>query len=211
VKAALLVHRYGAGEAQLLRFSTSNRSTPSGRRGDFARQTMLVGLLACAALAAGCQLMSETEYTRPSFLEQQQAILDVVPFGTPHERTLETLKQAGVRGATGVSESIYYCDVWDRGDGSHWYLNVALFFDQSGRLYKVGPGQSDTGAATSVVNSANADTSRQRESAEVRAANPVSAADPERTPAADNASSAERLPAGRAGRRTPFTDADSLR
>ena len=195
----------------MLRSSTSNRSRPSGRQGDFARQTMLVGLLACAAFAVGCQLISETEYTRPSFLEQQQAILDVVPFGTPRERSLETLKQAGVRGASGVSESIYYCDVWDRGDGGHWHLNVALFFDQSGRLYKVGPGQSDTGMATSVGKTANANTSRQQDTAEVRAAVSVSAADPERASAADDASSAERLPAGRTGRRTPFTDPDSLR
>jgi hypothetical protein len=121
------------------------------------------------------------------------------------------LEQAGVQGATGVSESIYYCDIWDRGDGSHWFLNTALFFDQSGRFYKVDAGQSDTGVAGPAANSANANPPLQRESVDVKSAGSYSAANSGRSSSADDSSSDEQLPAGRQGRRTPFTDPDSLR
>ena len=53
-----------------------------------------------------------------------------------------------MKGSFGVSKSVYYCDVWDDDDERHWYLDVSLYFDQSGRLYKVGSSQLDIGSAT---------------------------------------------------------------
>ena len=68
-----------------------------------------------------------------------------------HEQAVDALTRGGVQGSSGVSESVYYCDAWDGDDDRHWHLNVALFFDQSGRLYKVGSSQPDFETMTETV------------------------------------------------------------
>jgi hypothetical protein len=101
-----------------------------------------------AIALAGCQLTSDIAYTSPSHAEQNRAVLEIVHNGMTRQQAVDALTREGVQGSFGVSESIYYCDAWDRGDSHHWYLDVALFFDLSGRLYKVGSSQLDSGSAT---------------------------------------------------------------
>jgi hypothetical protein len=88
-----------------------------------------------------------------------------------------------VQGAFGVSESVYYCDAWNRSEGPSWHLDAALFFDQSGRLYKLGAGQPTAGTANA-----------QGDAGEAPPGGPP----------------APRLPASRTGRRTPFADPQGL-
>ncbi len=147
----------------------------------------------CALAVVGCQLTPGIDYTSPSSAEQNRAILEIAPYRTTRDQAVEALKREGVQGSFGVSESVYYCDVWDRGDGRHWHLDVALFFDQSGRLYKVGPSQSDVGIMNSAIDSAPSN------------ANSSSGAQPY------DGTNSTRLPASRIGRRTPFADPDGLK
>lgn len=80
--------------------------------------------------------------------EQQRAVLKIVPLGTPRVEVVEKLKGAGIQFSPGTSESIYYCDVWNREDGAHWQMDVALLFDSDGKLYQTRRAQADTGLAS---------------------------------------------------------------
>jgi hypothetical protein len=113
--------------------------------------SILAGIPLCAVAIIGCQLTSAVEYTNPSDAEQSRAVLNVVHIGMTREQAMDALTNEGVQGSTGVSESVYYCDAWDGDDDRHWHLNVALFFDQSGRLYKVGSSQPEIGSETDIA------------------------------------------------------------
>lgn len=116
-----------------------NSSTHPARRPAIRRMIAVGSVL--TVLVIGCRLTSDVATTNPSFSVQNNAILEVAPHGTPREQAVEALTAAGVQGAFGVAESVYYCDVWNRSDGSVWRLDVAVFFDQAGSLYKVAPSQ----------------------------------------------------------------------
>lgn len=73
--------------------------------------------------------------------EQVHAILEIAPLGTQRDEAIAQLGEAGVLGTFGENQSIYYCDIWDRGDGIRWHINVALLFDDSGQLYATRPDQ----------------------------------------------------------------------
>jgi hypothetical protein len=107
----------------------------------------MAGISLCTVAIIGCQLTSTVEYTSPSDAEQSRAILEIVNIGMTREQAVDALTDKGVQGTSGVSESVYYCDAWDGDDDRHWHLNLALFFDQSGRLYKVASSQPDFGLA----------------------------------------------------------------
>lgn len=189
-------------------------SSREDRVGRPARLMLPVGLLLCGLYLAGCQLTTEANYVNPPFSEQQQAILDVVPFGTARNLAVERLRRAGVVGTFGVSESVFYCDAWKRGDDRDWRLDVALFFDQSGRFYKVAPGQAQTGVAAqaggalypaaSALHGATTDVTARGSSATEESAGLEWAQ-------GHDADGADRNAAGRSGRRTPFADPDGLR
>jgi hypothetical protein len=70
-----------------------------------------------------------------TYSEQEKEILTVVPKGTRREEALRKLAAAGIDGSFGISRRVYYCELWHRPDGSRWHLNVALLFDEVGRLY----------------------------------------------------------------------------
>jgi len=110
-----------------------------------AGSPILFAHLACVALAAGCQLQTQVVPSPLSFEEQQQALLQIVPLGTSREEVIQKLEAAGVEGAFGISDSVYYCDAWTREDDTRWHLDVALLFNQSGELYKTRRGTSTTG------------------------------------------------------------------
>lgn len=98
--------------------------------------------VAWIAAAGGCQLSGDRVVASPmSYSEQEREILTLVPIGTPREKALETLTTAGIRGEFGTNDTIYYCDLWKRDDGQQWHLNVALLFDDAGKLYKARMGQ----------------------------------------------------------------------
>jgi len=100
-------------------------------------------------LLAGCQLRRGRIIDSPlSFDEQSDAILKIVPPGTPRAEAIRKLNEAGIEGSTPAHRSIFYCDVWDRKNGTRWELNVALLFDEHGRLYKVRRSEADTGIYT---------------------------------------------------------------
>ena len=77
------------------------------------------------------------------FEEQSAKILELAPLGTPKEQAIRQLNDAGISGDFASSPSIYYCDLWQREDGSLWHLNVALLFQEDGTLYKTRPAQAD--------------------------------------------------------------------
>src|SRR5690606_2661265 len=41
-----------------------------------------------------------------------------------------------------LSNSIYYCDLWERPEGERWHTQVALLFDDEGLLYATRPADS---------------------------------------------------------------------
>jgi hypothetical protein len=114
-------------------------------------------------LAVGCRLTSTGMVQSPlNYAQQESAILDIVPKGTPREQAIADLKTAGISGSFGVSDSIYYCDTWRRRGGETWHLDVALLFDETGKLYEarqadaqveaeVAPRESDASSATANV------------------------------------------------------------
>jgi hypothetical protein len=92
--------------------------------------------LALLALA-GCASLSMQIVPCPlTYSEQIKEVLNVVPKGTRREEALRKLAAAGIDGSFGISRRVYYCELWNRPDGSRWHLNVALLFDETGKLYK---------------------------------------------------------------------------
>ncbi len=77
------------------------------------------------------------------FEEQSAKLLEIAPLGTPKEQAIRELNDAGISGDFASSPSIYYCDLWQREDGTMWHLNVALLFNEDGTLYKTRPAQAD--------------------------------------------------------------------
>lgn len=115
------------------------------------RRVFLLGAL--PLVLAGCASGPKTgmllESPWPS--ETQQAeVLAIAPIGTPRTETLQKLTDAGLVVHQGASETIYYCDVWNRPDGSRWRMDVALLFDKQGHLYRA----RSADALTSVDNGA---------------------------------------------------------
>lgn len=71
--------------------------------------------------------------------EQVASILEVVPLGTSREDATKLLRAAGVQGTFNDTRTIFYCDLWDRGEGPRWHINVALLFDEDGQLIGTRP------------------------------------------------------------------------
>ncbi len=97
---------------------------------------LMGGLTGCfVGCAGGPQTGSMVESPMPT--ETQQAeVLAIAPAGTPRVEALQKLSDAGLIVHQGASETIYYCDVWNRPDGSRWRMDVALLFDKQGNLYR---------------------------------------------------------------------------
>ncbi len=83
-----------------------------------------------------------------TYSEQEKEILAVVPKGTRRDEALRKLATAGIDGSFGISRRVYYCELWNRPDGSRWHLNVALLFDEVGRLYMTRTADCDVTAST---------------------------------------------------------------
>jgi hypothetical protein len=114
-----------------------------------ARLWLRLGLVwaGLALSAAGCASSSLTGRLVDNPLptaEQQDEVLKLVPVGTPRAEALETLASAGIEVHEGASNTIYYCDIWRRKDGSRWQMDVALLFDKQGNLYRTRSAQALT-------------------------------------------------------------------
>ena len=102
-------------------------------------------------LLSGCMSRGTIQPSPWTYSQQREAILEIAPLGTPRDDVVTRLANAGIEGSFGISESIYYCDIWDRSDGARWHVNIALYFDESGNLYDIRPGQADTGSYSGTV------------------------------------------------------------
>jgi hypothetical protein len=99
----------------------------------FLRRSSAVAL----CVLAGCASLSTQIVPCPlTYTEQTKEVLNVVPKGTRREDALRKLAAAGIEGSFGISRRVYYCELWNRPDGSRWHLNVALLFDETGKVYK---------------------------------------------------------------------------
>jgi hypothetical protein len=140
-------------------------------------ETRTLRLLAAGLVALGligCVGISRPIVACPlTYSEQEKEILTIVPKGITREEALRRLATAGVEGSYGISRRVYYCDLWKRPNGERWHINVALLFDDRGRLYetrmaeadvsvvpeaKAGKGQADGASSRSSTASADAGT-----------------------------------------------------
>lgn len=98
---------------------------------------LLLGALGTIGLT-GCHLATGSIEPAPvSAAEQRMQILEIVPVGTPRDEAVRRLEAAGIEGGYGATgaESTYYCDVWNRPDGERWHIDVAVLFDDDGRVW----------------------------------------------------------------------------
>jgi hypothetical protein len=101
--------------------------------------------LALAALSVGCAATDSRLVACPLSIEQQQqAVLEIVPRGTYRAEAERRLRAAGIEYSPGQRNSIYYLGLWNRADGTRWHIDVALLFDQDGKLYQTRQADSAT-------------------------------------------------------------------
>jgi len=153
---------------------------------------VLPGMLLLVALCwAGCQGLNFGEIESPlAYQQQQQKILEIVPVGTPRSEAVEKLTAAGVFGEFSQGEKIYYCGSWKQANGSRWRTNVAVLFDEEGKVYRTQPIEAGVGFSTS----ASTSSSENEEPA-------TSIAEPVRTSGAD-----QPVNTTRSGLRRPFDE-----
>ena len=112
------------------------------------RLAALLAASCCAGLiATGCQLITPRLEESPlSYSQQADAILEIVPKETDRDLAIEKLTQSGIQGNfSPLSKAIFYCDTWERKDGTRWLMDVALLFDESGKFYATRNPQAQTG------------------------------------------------------------------
>jgi hypothetical protein len=110
-----------------------------------ARTLAATMLCFCVVEIVGCAMTTHQILPCPmTYSEQEKAILAIAPMGTDRETVLKKLTEAGIEGSSATSQHVYYCDIWDRPNKERWHMDVALMFDQSGKLYKTQFGQADT-------------------------------------------------------------------
>jgi hypothetical protein len=98
-------------------------------------------LIALASL--GCSSVGRAIVPCPlTYADQEKEVLALVPKGTRREEVLRRLHAAGIEGSFGISQRVYYCDLWNRPGGQRWQMNIALLFDENGILYKTQVGDS---------------------------------------------------------------------
>ena len=86
--------------------------------------------------------------------EQTTQILEIVPLGTTRRDALDRLQANGVDVTPGAADSVLYCSIWNRKNGERWTMNVALLFDEQGRLYAARPAEADVALETSELSRA---------------------------------------------------------
>ena len=125
----------------------------------------------------------------------------MIPVGTPREAVVERLSKAGIEGTFGTSDSIYYCDLWKRETGERWHLDLALLFDEQGKLYETRPAQSEVAVMS--------DDQTPKVASQSNAQASLATAQRDTKPSPVEVSNRSRN--NRTGRRTPFVDEADLR
>lgn len=171
------------------------------RQAGFGRD---ISLCLLTIAACGCQ-MAGLGY-RPSPLsaaQQRQEIEKIAPPGTPREEVERRLKAAGIEISAGSSPHLAYCDLWNRSGGGRWMMNIALMFDESGKLIGTRPAQAETGVySESEADSTIIADARERD----RSGSPMRDSTVVQAGAEQTASSGRPLSSNPADRRTPFPD-----
>ena len=105
------------------------------------RSCCKVATLVVCGWLAGCQLTPAPRVDSCPLPQQEQVakILKIVPLGTSRDEVAKTLREEGILGSFNENRTIFYCDLWDRGDNSRWHINVTLLFDADGNLYATQP------------------------------------------------------------------------
>lgn len=166
----------------------------------------LVAAMLCVTLYSGCQTAGFGYRPSPlNALEQGDEIEKLAPPGTPREEVERRLKEAGVEVSPGSSPHIAYCDVWNRAGGDRWVLNVALLFDESGKLLGTRPSQSETGVMGETPQAVAGAEQQENQSS------PERMSDAQVRRASGEVSSPTRLPGSNrpADRRIPFEEPKS--
>lgn len=171
------------------------------RQAGFGRD---ISLCLLTIAACGCQ-MAGLGY-RPSPLsaaQQRQEIEKIAPPGTPREEVERRLKAAGIEISAGSSPHLAYCDLWNRSGGGRWMMNIALMFDESGKLIGTRPAQAETGVySESEADSTIIADARERD----RSGSPMRDSSVVQAGAEQSASSGRPLSSNPADRRTPFSE-----
>jgi hypothetical protein len=95
-------------------------------------------------IVAGCATLPHAITPCPlTYSEQEKELLAIVPKGIQRDEALRRLAAAGVEGSFGISRRVYYCDLWNRPNGDRWHINVALLFDDTGKLYRTQTAECD--------------------------------------------------------------------
>lgn len=105
----------------------------------------ILPLTTCVVGLAGCMLESTPILPAPiPASEQQFSVLEIVQPGTERDEAIARLNEAGILGSFGATgaKSVFYCDVWNREDGERWHLDVAVLFDDQGRVINTRVGDS---------------------------------------------------------------------
>lgn len=92
-------------------------------------------------LILGCQLEPLPQFMEAPLTTQQQIeeLQKHLVAGMSREEVMHKLKELGIGGSYGHNTSIYYCDVWQRDRKTLWHINIALLFNDEGKLYKIRP------------------------------------------------------------------------
>jgi hypothetical protein len=94
----------------------------------------------------GCATMPRTIVPCPlTYSEQEKVLLTAIPKGLKRDEVLRRLGAAGIEGRFGISQRVYYCDLWNRPNGDRWHMNVAMLFDDTGKFYKTQVAECDIG------------------------------------------------------------------
>ena len=106
--------------------------------------------LAAAGLVAlglvGCVGITHAIVPCPlTYSEQEKELLTVVPKGySPGRKRCVGWRPREWRGSFGISQRVYYCELWKRPSGEQWHINVALLFDDAGKFYKTQVAEAET-------------------------------------------------------------------
>lgn len=120
---------------------------------------VVIGVISMTLVA--CTGLKQVVPAPMVFEEQSKELLKLVPLGTHKEEAIQKLSAAGISGEFSSSPSIYYCDLWERENGTRWHLNVALLFNEAGALYKTRPAQADVSWKSEPDSSSDAEDQEQ--------------------------------------------------
>lgn len=106
-------------------------------------RSLLIVASCSIVLTVGCVRMNSNLALCPLAIdEQQEEILRIVPIGTDRDLASRKLGEAGIEFTPSASVSgrpprTLYLDTWTQLDGERWAMDVAMLFDESGKLYAV--------------------------------------------------------------------------